>query len=148
MPPLRDDWPKLLRVLGKKSSISNRLDRTLVSEYNGYFCYNAYRTLRDAGFNPVNYAIEAQGRALDSEEIEGLKQFQVYSAQFATPAVATFSFAKPDLWSLDEVGIRPPRAVTESFRFGVTAVSLGAALSGAILILMVGGGSSRSITKP
>ena len=149
MPPLREDWPKLLNVLGKKSSssISNRLDGTLAYEYDGYLRYNAYRTLRDAEFDPVNYAIEAQGRVLDSEEIEGLRQFQLFSGQFATPATGTLSFAKPGYWALDNMGLRPPKVVTESFRFGVTAVSLGIALFGSVLVLIGRRGSEMSGQK-
>ncbi len=46
MPPSKDDWPKLLRVLGVKSPEQKRPGRELRTNHGEHLCYNAFRCLR------------------------------------------------------------------------------------------------------
>lgn len=127
MPPPKEEWPKLLSVLGKKSATEKRWDGTMANEYEEHICYNAYRTLRDSGFEPVAYLIEKSGEKVDPEVIEALKTYQSCDAQFASSTVGGFCFAKPDEWSPDSLGLRAPLVATVHFRsvFSISCVGVG-----------------------
>lgn len=102
MPPTKDDWPKLLRILGTKSATKKLTTGKPLSEFDWHLRYNAFRWLRDAGFQPVTFALENQQLANEEDIREGLRAYEGEQVFYAAPMPGILSFAKPQtgLWSL------------------------------------------------
>lgn len=59
-PPVKEDWPALLQVLGHPEPKKRKPAPDDTPEQPRYLYHNAFRCLRDSKFNPVAYALEAE----------------------------------------------------------------------------------------
>ena len=135
MPPSKDDWPKLLRVLGMKSPDHKRPSGKPAPKYGDHLRYNAFRSLRDSGFDPVVYLLDNRDASLHVDMSEGLKAYRSQEAQFTAPVPGTFDFAPRDDWSWYAESFRSPRGVSSSFKVAITLIATLFAAAGIMLIV-------------
>ncbi len=85
LPPERDDTVPLLRLLGRKSwdfLFSGPEGAETQNAIPSYVHYNAYRWLRDSGFEPLEFASSNPSLAANSEISQGLLTFAAWRAAY------------------------------------------------------------------
>ena len=104
-PASTEDMPKLLRIIGERAPPSNDWEKSHpVARHPDYLRYNAFRWLRDSGFDPVKFllksapvtpdaAIEA-GLSEYAEDVSWLQHGPVNPLSFATNTDCLASFAE------------------------------------------------------
>lgn len=98
LPASNDDFPKLLRVLGE---IRPPADEWEVEHprraHPGHLRYNAFRWLRDSGFDPVKFLLESEPSKLDDASKRGIAAFQDQLRWLEHGPVSPLSFTiEPD----------------------------------------------------
>ncbi len=99
LPPTPNDWPALLSILGATAGPEDWKWSPTEPFYPSYLRYNAYRWLRDSGFDPVSYLQDRPSQTLSGNESGGLIQYQEEKAQFEyliAPMPGRMAFAEPD----------------------------------------------------
>lgn len=71
-PAKSDEYKPLLEILGKRK-VENNYEMAFFPDY---LRYNAFRWLRDSGFNPLDYALKVVNKNSSKEEINGLYEYQ------------------------------------------------------------------------
>lgn len=138
LPPSRNDWPVLLRIIGASAGPNARPSGRPQPLY-GNLRYNAYRWLRDSGFDPVAFLLETDASTLDGDMRGGLTDYVSFdgSARLAFPAGRLAFANRPD----DEyfTGLRGPILDLARPRSldAVGATICGVALAGAFLVLFL-----------
>lgn len=116
LPPSPNDWPRLLTILGAvagpKLSRGGKAEQEFV--FPAHLRYNAYRWLRDSGFDPVKYAVFERATTLTGEHLGGLLEYRVQErALFQPPLPGRLAFALPEKWGLlgypDSEGLKKAR---------------------------------------
>ena len=131
LPPTAMDWGPLLTVLGAEPGPMppNVRPRKLYSESARY---NAYRWLRDSGFDPVKYLVDRIEQPLDPTIRLGLEAYQKFSQSFLTMPAGRMAFAPPfEGWG--SIG-RQPRALQAGPQAGISSALAGLALVGVWMI--------------
>jgi len=101
LPPNERDWPTLLKLLGEKKDGSAVRSAGHFPEddfaHPRRARYNAFRWLRDSGFDPVVYALgtEAVG---DEVTRQGLLAYREFEREFRTGVPGRLEFAPEDDW--------------------------------------------------
>jgi len=104
--PSEKDFPQLLQILGTAGDHE-------VSSIHKAMKYNAFRFLRDSGFEPIAYAISNQTMSIELER--GLLEYAKYEASWPTSGdVGILSFGKKEnyLEGRPLPGILQPRIIT------------------------------------
>lgn len=96
LPPSTNDWPNLLHVLGRKSLNDKNPDSEPKAHFEEHFRYNAFRCLRDSGFDPVDYLLTEPHKVVAEDAIEGIRAYRSYEKEFTTPAPGKLAFADED----------------------------------------------------
>jgi hypothetical protein len=79
-PAKPNEYKTLLVVLSKTKVV----DDYEAAVYPDYMRYNAFRWLRESGFNPLDYALKSINKDSSKEEIKGLYQYQNYYRETPT----------------------------------------------------------------
>lgn len=127
LPPSPADTELLLSLLGKLSDDPKRTNYKLERDFDapGYVRYNAFRWLRDMGFDPVTYLMSHATTKLRPELIEGIKQYRKLELRFPqSNSTGLLAFADGVKSDWDNFS---PRATQE--RFGYIAILLMAGFS-------------------
>ncbi len=100
--PSKEDWPTLLALLGQvqqpgESDYSYEEDGSQVEVAPDHLRYNAYRWLRDSGFEPIRFVI-GQGGQASTETKNGLLEYQRQERKFRTALPGRLAFAPGDDW--------------------------------------------------
>ena len=109
-PPKPEQWPVLLAILGNT-------DTNAATKIQGYMRYNAFRFLRDSGFEPVGYALSNSTAAVEIKR--GLLQYA--KRQRVCPSALGLGLLTFDKRHMDWSNLRPALAST---RYQVMACSL------------------------
>ena len=72
-PAKKGEYKSLLKLLGSKKKVKNEYELAIFPDY---IRYNAFRWLRDSGFNPLDYALKVVNKNSSKEEINGLYEYQ------------------------------------------------------------------------
>ena len=124
VPPTSGQIPALLAVLGN----SETNEPTAIP---GEMKYNAFRCLRDSGFEPMPYALS--NRTVSAEIERGLMQYARRERHWpAACGVGVLAFAKKDEdpWE----GVALPSMMETKFQITAKALSVGLPLLGAALL--------------
>jgi hypothetical protein len=135
LPADRSDWKTLLRILG--ASAGPDQSGGVAPLHAQSFQYNAFRWLRDSGFEPVKYLLERPEISSDMEMQEGILAYQKLQSTFAqrwVPGRLPLSKFEDDEYAADRLRMLPPLAQPE-FQVQVDAVSI-ATLGVSLLILL------------
>jgi hypothetical protein len=129
LPPSSNDWPGLLQLLGNTST--NEADRI-----PGYVKFNAFRWLRDSGFEPVSYALSGVTDSTSDEIRRGLEDYVRRERWWPSrDAVGLLAFADaPETAWLE--GELLPAILSKRFRVGVYVLVFGAPLLGLLLLVL------------
>ena len=98
LPPSKSDAVTLLGVLGTRSSDSANVDFRGERRFEApqFLRYNAFRWLRDMGFDPIEFLLEGNQTEIPQELVEGLRQFRDFSKEFPlSNHVGLLEFANP-----------------------------------------------------
>ena len=98
LPPSKSDAVTLLGVLGTRSSDSANVDFRGDRQFEApqFLRYNAFRWLRDMGFDPIEFLLEGNQPEIPQELVEGLRQFRDFSKEFPlSNHVGLLEFANP-----------------------------------------------------
>jgi hypothetical protein len=125
LPPTKEDWKPLLLLLGNDDKDAN--DETRIS---GSLKYNAFRWLRDSGFNPHDYiAANAKWRSTEQSAL-GICNYVGYAKTFPRSdrlGLLAFSNAEPPFEpDLAEINTPKAKAIAYAATFG--GLGLGVAL--------------------
>jgi hypothetical protein len=96
LPPSQNDWPKLLSILGATAGPTEFPLDTVEILYPEHLRYNAYRWLRDSGFEPMRYLTDHADRSMPGDESGGVIEFQRGAGglnQFICPLPGRMAFA-------------------------------------------------------
>ncbi len=128
LPPNQKDWPKLLSLLGATAGPFD-FDPTMLIEmhYPEYLRYNAYRWLRDSGFEPIRYFADHAHQQMSGDESGGLIVYQEQKAQFEEiicPLPGKLASADQEWWGVLGLdgGIHLPELVHPVVQTVVTLV--------------------------
>lgn len=101
LPPTQDDWPKLLEILGAAAGPSLRGRSHIEMLYPGHLRYNAYRWLRDSGFDVIQYALKQRQARLSWVQMEGLIEYDKHDRDlFIPPPPGRLAFAPEPEWGM------------------------------------------------
>lgn len=98
LPPSKSDAVTLLGVLVTRSSDSQDVDFRGERRFEApqFLRYNAFRWLRDMGFDPIEFLLEGNQPEIPQELVEGLRQFRDFSKEFPlSNHVGLLEFANP-----------------------------------------------------
>lgn len=95
LPPDAKDWDELLKVLGAEPGPMPPGYEYTRKLYPQSARYNAYRWLRDSGFEPVQYLIGRSGHSLDPTVRLGIEAYERRAAGFQTEMPGKLAFAPP-----------------------------------------------------
>lgn len=133
LPPSKEDWPLLLRVLGACAGPNPRPSGRPAPLY-GNLQYNAYRWLRDSGFDPMTFVLEKDAGSLDGDTRGGLKEYGVQEkyTRMARPAGRLSFSDQSDIedymgLQLKMIGLAKPRSL-DAIGASICGVALAAAL--------------------
>jgi hypothetical protein len=135
LPPKEEDWPALLQVLGESQEgpvTDSRFDPNSRFLQARRARYNAFRWLRDSGFDPVAYALDSNG-TLDSVHRSGLLAYREFEKDFRTAIPGRLDFAPSDDWGKGmPLSLRPK--ILDPKAQAILAIVLAAVLfAGAVL---------------
>ena len=122
IPPSPSDAVPLLTLLGNMN-----VDENESPEIPEYFKYNAFRWLRDSGFNPVAFALENVTDSSDEKIKIGLLEYRKFEERFPRKErVGTLSFGEKDEDSAHECMIHSfqYRAIFNGLSFGPLLLGL------------------------
>ena len=134
LPPQSDDAVPLLRLLGRKTwhfLWSGPQGEKAPEAVPSYIQYNAFRWLRDSGFNPHQFAAEHSAQAAEPDILEGLLQFYRWrNAYSGREGLGVLAFGKESDTSLPPA----PLATSPWFAAGVFAfITISIAMGFALL---------------
>lgn len=140
-PPSEEDWPTLLALLGQvqqpgESDYAYEEEGSQVEVAPEHLRYNAYRWLRDSGFEPVRFAISQSGQA-STETKNGLLEYQRRERKFRTAMPGRLAFAPDDDWGwgvsehFKPAGLQPKAQIIAHLVLGLV-FALGIALLWAV----------------
>lgn len=99
LPPSQEDWPKLLEILGAVAGPSPNEREKVEILYPHHLRYNAYRWLRDSGFEAMKYVLEQKPGALTGEQLGGLLEYDKFERNlFVPPPPGRLAFAPEWEW--------------------------------------------------
>lgn len=137
LPPNKDDWPTLLRIIGAVAGPRLGVTGAPQPLYHGSLRYNSYRWLRDSGFDPMTYVLEADPTSLDGDIRGGLRGYSALdkATSMALPA-GRLAFASQtndyDGHNLSMRGFAKPESLDV-----VSASICGTTVTVAILLLLL-----------
>ena len=134
LPPSSAKTEALLSLLGRLSSDPKRTNFKLERAFEapGYVRYNAFRWLRDMGFEPVDYLLDHEVAKLPPELIHGIREYQKLEHRFPKAnAVGLLSFSQRDSADGDHF---PHSAVRDGFGYGTYALIVAFGIGGFCLI--------------
>lgn len=73
IPHKKEEYKLLLKLLENKKKNKDKYKTDVIPDY---VKYNAFRWLRDSGFNPVDYAIHSVNKSTSKNVIKGLGEYQ------------------------------------------------------------------------
>lgn len=141
MPPTEKDWPQLLALLktAPAPASAEEKDHARPSQkyhHSFHVRYNAYRWLRDSGFDPVTYILSDQPGG-SAELLNGAQQWwemdkKDMRALFSAPPPGQLQFAPKTGWGFsgEPVSDRPPIGPPQKSRFAVTTICAVLCLAG------------------
>lgn len=136
LPPTPDDTLPLLRLLGRESWDYLRegpQDANAPEAVPSYIQYNAYRWLRDSGFDPGRFASSNTAATGEPDIVAGMLNFSQWHAAFpGRDGLGILAFGRPRA-----TGSRPdmrPLIVKPWFVFGVGTLIWGCTIGGALLV--------------
>lgn len=138
LPPEKDDWPALLRVLGDRvdgsaTESGSSSDNEDSFRHPRRARYNAYRWLRDSGFDPLIHVLEREGRPEASERV-GLLAYREFENDFRTGVPGRLDFAPSDDRGKGMPASLRPAILHPKARAILALVILGAFFAGAGLL--------------
>ena len=121
-PASADDWPKLLKAMG---AIAGPEEHGRPPElYSSTLRYNAFRWLRDSGFDPVAFALDSPSASESGEVRDGLRKYQeMIKLWVDLPAPGRLPLSKFDDSSAYMLARTPPLgqpAIHQQVEVGVT----------------------------
>ncbi len=107
LPTSEANWPDLLRVLGAELAgpTQARESKNLQPEN---IRYNAYRWLRDSGFDPVRFMIDHDEARRDPEITRGLLEYREKEIYLRTALAGRLDFAPDHDWGWAKSLGKPP----------------------------------------
>lgn len=128
LPHSKGDWPALLAILGRSPgptpADSGGMGRRQSHTFPYHVRYNAYRWLRDSGFEPVFYVLANQ-YDISGEELSGAYGFgemaKDMSQLFEAPPPGRLAFAPEPEWGFTG-SLRLHPGLSTAFQAGWTAV--------------------------
>lgn len=128
LPHSKDDWPALLAILGRSPgptpADSGGMGRRQSHTFPYHVRYNAYRWLRDSGFEPVFYVLANQ-YDISGEELSGAYGFgemaKDMSQLFEAPPPGRLAFAPEPEWGFTG-SLRLHPGLSTAFQAGWTVV--------------------------
>lgn len=149
LPPDLADAPALLRVLGSKAPThfdspppeEVSMEETFAPEF---LRFNAFRWLRDSGFDPVEFLLKREG-SVSEEEAKGLREFQYWKRWSQTAVPGRLAFAPSDDWGWGIPNDRKPQGLTPSGNLWIGGILLSIIVIG--LLLLMGARWMRSKLK-
>ena len=137
LPPTPDDTLPLLRLLGRKSwnvLWAGPQGTNAPEAVPSYIHYNAYRWLRDSGFNPGKFVSSNATVAAESDIIQGLVKISQWRAAYpGNDGLGVLAFGKASA-SRSDFEMRPVIAKPWVV-FGVNALIVTCTTGGAALVL-------------
>lgn len=96
-PAAKEQFPRLLSVLGETCPPADEWEKTHPRMARpDYLRYNAFRWLRDSGFDPVRFLLESDPSKLDVAPKNGLAEYQRELCWLEVGPVARLAFAVED----------------------------------------------------
>lgn len=143
LPPTKDDWPKLLRILGAKSATEKFRGKPLPA-FAGHLLYNATRWLRDSDFNPLSFAFENQQVVTEQEIRDGLLYYEQNRNINTAPMPGRLAFAPEDrsLWFIE--GMHPTWVLSREGQWIAMSVCTGLIVLGLALCQRANNTAPRS----
>lgn len=137
LPPSPSDTDALLALLGKRSDdpkkTNFRLERAYAAPSN--IRYNAYRWLRDMGFDPVSHLIARHDTKLVPEIFEGIREYRKLELKMpASNRLGILAFGMDSSDSLGEYGWSAPPITRKSIGLMAYGFMLITGLSGFLLV--------------
>jgi len=139
LPPNPKDWHALLQVVGQKRpalSLQDWESPDAPKEADlqpDSICYNAFRWLRDSGFDPVAYVLDHSGSLSESER-KGLLAYRDWERWSRGPMPGRLVFAPADDWGWGITKARMPGILTARVQGSAFAVLVAAALLGTWMV--------------
>jgi len=99
-----------------------------------YLKYNAFRWLRDSGFNAMKYAVSNLTEASDQQVRRGLLEYANFESRYPGRdyvGILAFGHTKDDMWDLPQPIMSTPRFLAKIYM-----TIYGAPFVGALLILV------------
>jgi hypothetical protein len=152
LPPNPKDWPALLRVVGQKRpalSLQDWESPDAPKEADlqpDSICYNAFRWLRDSGFDPVTYVLDHSGSLSESER-KGLLAYRDWERWSRGPMPGRLAFAPTDDWGWGITKSRRPGILTAGVQGTTFAILAAVALLGAWMVKK-GRAKQRHLSTP
>jgi len=139
LPPSPNDWPGLLLLLGE--SVAEVDESENAHDFpSSALSYNAFRWLRDSGFDPVNYLLD-HPEPVSDQEGAGLRAFRKWEEWFRGPVPGRLAFASKD-WGWHISKDHMPWGLTSQGRASIWSVLAAVFLVGAGLVV-----SSRRVLR-
>lgn len=139
LPPNSQDWSSLLAILsqappdkaaGEFLSVQKSESRIIQPEF---LRYNAYRWLRDSGFDPVRYTLEASHPLPDAQR-QGLLSYRDFETRWRTAIPGRLAFAPQNDLGTGLPMSKMPFALTPQGRLLTIVVPAAITSIGALLI--------------
>ena len=132
LPPQSDDTLPLLRLLGRKSwNFFQELQPKDKEAVPNYVQYNAFRWLRDSGFDPYGFAHSNQALLAESQITVGLLKFCRWKVAYpGGDGLGVLAFGRKP----QTIEPCPPLVVSPWFEAGVFAFIAASLVSGLILL--------------
>lgn len=136
LPPTKHDWPALLQILGATagpSPIPHRSRPDLL--YPSHLQFNAYRWLRDSGFDPIQYLFDQPDLAFSPEiaaGVSGYANFEKGSREFFAKPPGRMAFA-PE-WTTGMLGhTNPPSLIKPAAQILISLILAAGIFAGTYL---------------
>ena len=136
VPATPNEYKSLLKLLGSKENKTKNEG----SKIPGYVKYNAFRWLRDSGFNPIAYALKSIDKSSSKDEINGLYVYQQrfqYSSKKNSVGILPLTEAAKEIINNPMYGEEPrPMFYEPKVQLVVYLIVFFPIILGAILILL------------
>jgi hypothetical protein len=124
-PPAKEDWPALLTILGRGYGKGGEPPPDGIQKPPRHLSFNAFRCLRDSGFDPVAHALESE---ITPEIKAGLLAYQQRDRSSGT------RIGRPDglfgARDSEYIALLVPDVITPPFRWGWGSASVATCLAG------------------